>query len=109
VDVGRLDDGRVLITQSIRDPATPLDGAIALRVRMGSRSRLVTTGTGGHSIAFRGRNGCVDQAAGAFLATGELPARDVWCPAEQPPPATVGPESRRALEQIAGAGVLGGR
>ena len=106
VDIGRLDDGRVLLTQSVRDPATPFDGALALRVRMGSRSRLVTTGTGGHSIAFRDRNDCVDQAAGSFLATGELPSRDVWCAAEQPPPATVGERSRRALEQIAEEGGL---
>jgi hypothetical protein len=109
VDVGRLDGGRVLIAQSVLDPATPLDGAIALRARMGSRSKLVTTRTGGHSIAFNGRNACVDQAAGSFLATGELPARDVFCPAEQAPGAATAAESRRALEQIAGGGVLGGR
>jgi pimeloyl-ACP methyl ester carboxylesterase len=108
VDVGRLEDGNVLLTQSIRDPATPLDGALALRVRMGSRSRLVTTGAGGHSIAFRDRNDCVDQAAGSFLATGQLPARDVWCPAEEAPPATPNADSRRALERIADGGVLGG-
>ena len=109
VEIGRLDGGRVLLTQSALDPATPVDGAVALRARMGSRSRLVTTRTGGHSIAFNGRNGCVDQAAGSFLATGELPARDVWCPAEQPPAAAPSAESRRALEEVAEGGVLGGR
>jgi pimeloyl-ACP methyl ester carboxylesterase len=108
VDVGRLDGGNVLITQSVRDPATPLDGALALRLRMGSRSRLVTTAFGGHSIAFRGSSACLDQAAGSFLATGELPTRDVFCPAEEPPADTVGPQSRRALEQIAEGGALGG-
>jgi pimeloyl-ACP methyl ester carboxylesterase len=106
-EIGRLDDGRVLIVQSIRDPATPLDGALALRARMGSRSRLVTTETGGHSLSFNDRNGCVDEAVGRFLATGE--SSDAWCPADEAPAAPGSAESRRALEEVAAGGVLGGR
>jgi pimeloyl-ACP methyl ester carboxylesterase len=82
VDIGRLESGRALLVESFRDPATPYDGALALRATLGSRSRLVSVGDGGHSIVFNGRNTCADKATGSFLVTGRLPERDVVCPAE---------------------------
>jgi pimeloyl-ACP methyl ester carboxylesterase len=84
VEVARLGAGRALLVQSFRDPATPYDGAVALRFRMGARSRLLSVGTGGHSIAFTGKNQCADAATAAFLVTGELP-NDSVCPAEPEP------------------------
>jgi pimeloyl-ACP methyl ester carboxylesterase len=80
VAIGRLDNGQALLVQSIRDPATPYDGGLALRATFGSRARLVTVETGGHALGFTGRNSCADEVAGAFLASGQLPARDRFCP-----------------------------
>ena len=82
VDVGTQKGGKTLIVSSLFDPATPYDGAVAMRATLGSRSRLVSVEDGGHVLAFNGRNGCADAAASAFLAEGTLPARDVFCPAE---------------------------
>ena len=70
VDIGRLDGGKALLVESFFDPATPYDGALALRATFGSRSRLVSVGDGGHSIAYNGRNDCADAATTAFLADG---------------------------------------
>lgn len=84
VEVARLGMGRALLVQSFRDPATPYDGAVALRLRLGARSRLLSVGTGGHSIAFTGKNQCADAAVAAFLVTGNLP-NDSTCPAEPEP------------------------
>ena len=82
VDIGTQEGGKTLIVSSLFDPATPHDGAIAMRATLGSRSRLVSVETGGHVMAFNGRNGCAAAAASAFLADGTLPERDVFCPAE---------------------------
>ncbi|MGH9184359.1 MAG: alpha/beta hydrolase, partial [Acidimicrobiales bacterium] len=50
--VGIHDDGpaNVLLVQNTRDPATPYWGAIAMRVALGGRSRLVTVNEGGHGV-----------------------------------------------------------
>jgi pimeloyl-ACP methyl ester carboxylesterase len=80
VSIGSLDGGQALLVQSLRDPATPYDGGLALRATLGSRARLVTVETGGHALAFTGRNSCADDVAGAFLGTGQLPSRDRFCP-----------------------------
>jgi len=82
VAVEHLDGGSALLFQSTKDPATPLDGAVALRHKLGERSRIVSFGNGGHALSFTGRNDCADALATQFLASGELPPRDVSCPAE---------------------------
>ncbi len=84
VEVAKLGVGKALLVQSFRDPATPYDGAVAMRLRLGARSRLLSVATGGHSIAFTGKNLCADAATAAFLVTGELPD-DRVCPAEPEP------------------------
>jgi pimeloyl-ACP methyl ester carboxylesterase len=79
VEIDHLDGaGRALLVQSVRDPATPYDGGVAMRVALGSRSRLVSVEDGGHVIAFNARNGCADEHATAFLVDGALP-RDTFC------------------------------
>jgi pimeloyl-ACP methyl ester carboxylesterase len=83
VEIGALRGGRALLVESFRDPATPYDGAVAMRVRLGQRSRLLSVGTGAHSIAFTGKNVCADDATAAFLVTGA--AADDVCPAEPEP------------------------
>jgi hypothetical protein len=62
----------------VRDPATPYDGALAMRVALGARSRLIGVEDGAHVVAFNGVNTCADAHATAFLAAGELP-RDAFC------------------------------
>jgi pimeloyl-ACP methyl ester carboxylesterase len=80
VAIGGLEGGRALLVQSVRDPATPYDGGLALRATFGSGARLVSVETGGHALSFKGRNTCADETATTFLATGRLPSRDVFCP-----------------------------
>lgn len=74
--------GRYLLVQGLRDPATPYDGAVAMRAVLGSRSRLVTADVGGHVVTHdNDANPCADDAATAFLVTGALPGEDAYCPA----------------------------
>ncbi|MGH9185491.1 MAG: alpha/beta hydrolase, partial [Acidimicrobiales bacterium] len=75
----------VLLVQNTRDPATPYWGAIAMRVALGSRSRLITVNEGGHAIFAFGMNGCADDITTGFLVTGSLPGRDRFCAADEPP------------------------
>ncbi|MFJ7211976.1 alpha/beta hydrolase [Amycolatopsis sp. NPDC098790] len=77
----------VLMVQNLRDPATPLTGALRLRQALGNRARLVTADQGGHGTYFFGTNTCTNNAATAFLATGVRPARDLACAAEPAQPA----------------------
>ncbi|MFD0053171.1 alpha/beta hydrolase [Streptomyces sp. NPDC127168] len=71
----------VLMVQNERDPGTPLAGALELRRAFGERATMVTADQGGHGVYPYGRNTCANDAATAFLTTGELPARDVACAA----------------------------
>ncbi|MFJ3404292.1 alpha/beta hydrolase [Promicromonospora sp. NPDC090134] len=75
------DDGpsNVLILQNLRDQATPLSGAKALRAAFGDRARMVTADQGGHLSYLRLGNDCADDLATAFLRTGERPDSDVAC------------------------------
>lgn len=73
---------KVLVVQSLRDPATPYDGGLAMRIRLGDRARLVSVGNGGHIAAYDDdRQPCADEAVTSFLLTGRLPERDRFCPA----------------------------
>lgn len=84
VAVGALTGGQALVVQSVRDPATPLDGGIAMRAELGSRARLVTVEDGAHVVAFNAINGCADAHAATFLTTGALPRKDAHCPRDAP-------------------------
>ncbi|MGH9243968.1 MAG: alpha/beta hydrolase [Acidimicrobiales bacterium] len=78
------DDGpsNILLVQTLRDPATPWFGAVGMRLALGQRSRSVTVDAGDHGVYLFGVNQCADAAATEFLVTGQLPARDQFCPAE---------------------------
>ncbi|MBP2331185.1 pimeloyl-ACP methyl ester carboxylesterase [Kibdelosporangium banguiense] len=78
----------VLLTQNLRDPATPLVGAVAMRAAMGNRAKLVTADQGGHGTYLFTDNACVSDIATTFLVNGTLPAKDVAC----------GPQSGLALD-----------
>jgi hypothetical protein len=79
VKIGELEGGRVLVVQSLRDPATPYDGGVAMRATLGDRSHLVTVESGGHVIAYTGKNACADAHATAFLVDGTKPPRGAFC------------------------------
>ena len=48
--------------QNLRDPATPLAGALRLRRAFGDRARVVTADQGGHGVYFN-VNTCANDAA----------------------------------------------
>ncbi|MFJ9781311.1 alpha/beta hydrolase [Amycolatopsis sp. NPDC101161] len=81
VRIGDRGPSDVLMLQNLRDPATPLAGALRLRRAFGDRARVVTADQGGHGVYFNA-NTCANDAATAFLATGVRPARDLACAAE---------------------------
>lgn len=70
----------VLMIQSLRDPATPLAGALKMRAALGERARMVTVGQGGHGMYLGNGNACGDRAVSDFLVTGKRPAGDTHCP-----------------------------
>ncbi|MER5937652.1 alpha/beta hydrolase [Streptomyces sp. NPDC001928] len=72
----------VLMVQNERDPGTPLVGAEQMRQAFGQRARLVTADQGGHGVYPFGSNTCANDAATAFLTTGQRPAKDLACAAE---------------------------
>ncbi|QIB47980.1 alpha/beta hydrolase [Streptomyces aureoverticillatus] len=81
----RIDDqgpSNVLMVQNERDPGTPRVGAEELRQAFGRRARLVTADQGGHGVYPFGGNTCANDAATAFLTTGQRPAKDLACAAE---------------------------
>lgn len=70
----------VLMVQSLRDPATPLAGALKMRSALGERARMVTVERGGHGMYLGNGNACGDRVVSDFLVTGKRPARDAHCP-----------------------------
>ncbi|MFD3749550.1 alpha/beta hydrolase [Streptomyces cyaneofuscatus] len=70
----------VLMIQSLRDPATPLAGALKMRAALGERARMVTVERGGHGMYLGNGNACGDRVVSDFLVTGKRPARDTHCP-----------------------------
>ncbi|WP_237502641.1 alpha/beta hydrolase [Streptomyces sp. SID8374] len=70
----------VLMIQSLRDPSTPLAGALKMRKALGERARMVTVEQGGHGMYLGNGNACGDRVVSDFLVTGVRPARDIHCP-----------------------------
>lgn len=69
----------VLLLQNRRDNATPWESGLGLRRALGSRAAFVGVDNGGHYVYNEGST-CADNATVAFLADGNLPATDVYCP-----------------------------
>jgi pimeloyl-ACP methyl ester carboxylesterase len=82
VRIGDRGPSNVLIVQNERDPGTPLAGAKKLRQAFGDRARMVVADQGGHGVYPFGTNTCANDAATAFLTTGERPAHDLRCDAQ---------------------------
>ncbi|MFE2374027.1 alpha/beta hydrolase [Streptomyces sp. NPDC059398] len=72
----------VLMVQNLRDPATPLSGALRTRRALGDRARMVTVDQGGHVVYLTGSNACGNDAVTDYLATGKRPAHDKKCAAQ---------------------------
>ncbi|MFD7121488.1 alpha/beta hydrolase [Streptomyces sp. NPDC059922] len=64
----------VLMVQNLRDPATPLSGALRTRRALGERARMVTIDQGGHVAYLSGSNACGNNAVNDCLVTGKRPA-----------------------------------
>ncbi|MEU9011153.1 alpha/beta hydrolase [Streptomyces sp. NPDC048479] len=69
----------ILLIQNLRDPATPLAGALKMRAAFGDRARMVTVDAVGHGAYRADGNACGDDAVTGFLLTGERPSRDTLC------------------------------
>ncbi|BCJ33914.1 alpha/beta hydrolase [Actinocatenispora thailandica] len=76
----------ILMVQNLRDPATPLRGALRTRRALGRRARLLTVDQGGHVVYLTGSNRCANNAVTDYLATGRRPSHDAYCPAQPASP-----------------------
>ncbi|WP_337824071.1 alpha/beta hydrolase [Amycolatopsis sp. A1MSW2902] len=72
----------LLLVQNMRDPATPLSGALETREAFGDRARMVTVDQGGHGVGLPYLNGCGFNAVADYLVNGIRPATDKLCGAE---------------------------
>ncbi|WP_460364882.1 alpha/beta hydrolase [Actinocorallia lasiicapitis] len=74
---------RLLLVQSEHDPATPIEGALAVR-KAYKNSRMITVkGEGDHAI-YAGDNACVDKLVESYLLDGKWPAKDASCDGYRP-------------------------
>jgi pimeloyl-ACP methyl ester carboxylesterase len=96
VEIDDMRGGKALLVQSLRDPATPYDGGLAMRAALGSRSRIVSVEDGAHVVAFNRINNCANELATAFFLEGTLP-RDTFC-ARDPEPVARGATAARGEE-----------
>ncbi|WP_232376669.1 alpha/beta hydrolase [Amycolatopsis aidingensis] len=69
----------VLMVQSVRDPATPVEGAWRAHQRFAGSRMLTVTDEGDHGIYASG-NPCVDRIVESFVVDGMPPEGDVSCP-----------------------------
>jgi pimeloyl-ACP methyl ester carboxylesterase len=69
----------VLMVQSVRDPATPIEGAERAHRNFAGSRLLTVTDEGDHGIYGFG-NACVDEIVEAFIVDGKVPPRDLTCP-----------------------------
>jgi hypothetical protein len=85
VTIGPDGPANILIVQNLRDPPTPYAGALAMRVALGPRARMVSVDQGGHGVYLVTPNACGNVIPTQFLITGALPEVDPFCAAEPAP------------------------
>ncbi len=83
VRIGDRGPSDVLMVQNLRDPATPLPGALRLRSAFGDRARLVTVDQGGHGVYVFATNKCGNDSVTDYLVTGRRAGHDTFCAADQ--------------------------
>ena len=76
----------VLMVQTERDPATPIEGAVRAHERFAGSRLLTVVDEGDHGSYAVGRNDCVDDTVEAYLLDGVLPAVGATCPGTPIPP-----------------------
>ncbi|MBK1784106.1 alpha/beta fold hydrolase [Prauserella sp. ASG 168] len=69
----------ILITQNLRDPATPHSGGELMREKFEDRSRLVSVDATGHGAYLLSGNSCALDVTTNFLVDGEMPKWDKFC------------------------------
>ncbi|MBB5955331.1 pimeloyl-ACP methyl ester carboxylesterase [Saccharothrix tamanrassetensis] len=69
----------VLMVQSVRDPATPLEGAQRAHEKFADSRMITVADEGDHGIYGFG-NPCVDDLVESFIVDGKVPPKDVTCP-----------------------------
>ncbi|MFC6094664.1 alpha/beta hydrolase [Saccharothrix lopnurensis] len=69
----------VLMVQSVRDPATPLEGAQRAHRNFAGSRLLTVTDEGDHGVYAFG-NACVDDVVEAFIVDGVVPPTESTCP-----------------------------
>ncbi|AXB47858.1 alpha/beta hydrolase [Amycolatopsis albispora] len=79
VEIGDRGPSNVLMVQNLRDPSTPLSGALRMREALGDRARMITADQGGHGAYLYLKNQCLNDATTDFLVTGERPREDLAC------------------------------
>ncbi|PRY34369.1 alpha/beta hydrolase [Umezawaea tangerina] len=79
----------ILMVQSVRDPATPLEGAQRAHQRFAGSRLLTVTDEGDHGIYAFG-NTCVDTIVESFIIDGKTPQHDLTCPGTPIPEPTTG-------------------
>jgi pimeloyl-ACP methyl ester carboxylesterase len=84
VEVGGAGPANILLVQNLRDPATPLVGARAMRAALGDRAGLVTVDQGGHGVLGVTPNQCGNDTVLRFLLDNHRPV-DAFCPREKAP------------------------
>lgn len=80
-------DARTLIVAATGDPRAPYEGSVALRHRLPSSKLITLKGAHRHGLYGEYGNRCVDDRVNAYLASGELPAKDRVCvrqPSDRP-------------------------
>lgn len=70
----------VLMVQSVRDPATPVEGARRAHAGFAGSRLLTVNDEGDHGIYAFTANACVNDAVEAYLVDGVVPAVDFSCP-----------------------------
>jgi hypothetical protein len=69
----------ILLVENLRDPATPLPGAVEMTAALGPRARLVTVDQGGHGVFLFGTNKCGNDMVTHYLVTGLRPPPGTTC------------------------------
>nr|WP_037715651.1 alpha/beta hydrolase [Amycolatopsis sp. AA4] len=90
----------LLLVQNLRDPATPLSGALDTREAFGDRARMVTVDQGGHGVGLPYLNSCGFAAVTDYLVHGTRPDTDKFCGAEANVTRSLTPQQKQAADKI---------
>ncbi|MEU4804993.1 alpha/beta hydrolase [Actinosynnema sp. NPDC023587] len=86
----------VLMVQSARDPATPLEGAQRAHRKFANSRMLTVTDEGDHGVYAFG-NPCVDDVVESFIVDGKIPRKDSTCPGIPLPDPTSQTQAKTSL------------